>query len=156
MKDINKQNNYETVSLKFKIPEDEEEKAISAIESYSLFDLIKTKIDIQTHCKQGNCGVCRCPKPSEGEVKYKDGEIPLGYVDKDTEGNDIQVLSCISKIDVRGMIEKGKLINRMLEVKFKVPLSMTKTIEHTLAKKNSGLISNDIEPKKKTSNKLKS
>ena len=58
MKNINNERNEEIVSLKFRIPEGEEEKAISAIESYSLFDLIKTKIDIQTHCKQGNCGVC--------------------------------------------------------------------------------------------------
>lgn len=149
MKNINNENNNEIVSLKFRIPEGEEEKAISAIESYSLFDLIKTKIDIQTHCKQGNCGVCRCPKPSEGSVKYKDGEIPLGYVEKDENGNDIQILSCISKIDVRGMIENGMLNNRMLEIKFLVPQAMTKTIEKTLERKNKDLNKDNLETKKR-------
>ena len=42
-------------------------------------------------------------KPVEGGVKYKDGKDPLGYIEFDDEGNPLDILPCISKIDIKSL-----------------------------------------------------
>lgn len=60
-------------------------------------------VDVKFECKDGYCGVCRCKKPIEGGVKYKEGKDPLGYIEFDDEGNPLDILPCISKIDIKSL-----------------------------------------------------
>jgi ferredoxin len=114
------------VNFKINIPEGDELNAIRVISSASLYDIIKTKIDIHTQCKQGACGVCRCPKPETGKIKYSDLDDPVGYVDRDENGEPSEILSCIGRVDVEGMLKEKGISNGILELKFLVPEGLLK------------------------------
>jgi ferredoxin len=110
--EIIKMSNLQKIDIIFKLPDDEvaRKKIITKIESKTLFQLLHKKgVDVPISCAEGFCGDCRCTKPTDGSVRYKDNSNPLAYVNKDDNGIEEQILPCISQIDVHQMIKDGKI-----------------------------------------------
>lgn len=119
-----KEKKLHKVTFKINIPKGDAEKAISAFDMESLYNIVKGKINIETHCAQGYCGFCKFPKPEIGIIKYANNETPIANINTDENGNDTEVLGCVGRIDVESMLKEKGISHGIIELTFKVPESM--------------------------------